>query len=421
MKKRQKIMVMLMCMVLEGILLLNFTGCSVKIQAADLMQNVEANAVEGKPSDDAFLQACADFAVKLFKNSADPEKNSLISPLSVMLALAMTANGADTQTKTEMETLLGGTIPLEDLNGYLYTYVQQLPSEKKYKLEIANSIWFRNDEERLKVNREFLQKNADYYNAAAYQSDFNKQTLADINHWVKDKTDGMIDKIVDEIDPSTVMYLINALVFDAEWDRVYTKGEVINGDFTAQNGAVRSVKMMCSAETKYLRDENAIGFIKNYKDGKYSFAALLPNEKISVGDYIASLSGTRLLSMLSDAEDAHVTVRLPKFTYDYSVGMNDALKKMGMPTAFSGEKADFSKLGSASDGNIYIGDVLHKTFISVDELGTKAGAVTKVEMKVESAMPSGYNVTLDRPFVYAIIDNSTNLPIFLGAALDIGK
>lgn len=130
MKKRQKIMVMLMCMVLEGILLLNFTGCSVKIQAADLMQNVEANAVEGKPSDDAFLQACADFAVKLFKNSADPEKNSLISPLSVMLALAMTANGADTQTKTEMETLLGGTIPLEDLNGYLYTYVQQLPSEK---------------------------------------------------------------------------------------------------------------------------------------------------------------------------------------------------------------------------------------------------------------------------------------------------
>lgn len=421
MKKMRKMTTMLLCMLLGGILALNFTGCSVKIQAEDLMESIDAKPAAEKPADDEFIQASADFAVKLFQKTVDAEKNSLISPLSVMLALAMTANGADTQTRSEMEALLGGTIPLEALNQYLYAYVKNLPTDEKYKLQIANSIWFREDAEMIEVKPEFLQINADYYNAAAYRSAFDEQTVKDINNWVKEKTDGMIDQIVDQIDLSTMMYLINAIVFDAEWETIYHKNDVYSGNFTTYSGKTNSVEMMRSDESKYIRDENATGFVKNYKNGKYSFAALLPNENISIGDYIASLSGADLLSMLSRAEPAAVAAHLPKFTYDSSLFLNGALKAMGMPAAFSGDTADFTRLGNSSAGNLYIGDVLHKTFISVNERGTKAGAVTKVEIKAESAMPSGYVVKLDRPFVYAIIDNSTNLPVFLGAVSDIGK
>lgn len=420
MANQKSIITLILCLLLLGVMLLNMTGCALKVNASDLMEGVSANTVKGKANDDKFIKNSADFAIKLFKKSAAEDKSSLISPLSVMLALAMTANGADTQTKAEMEALLGGDIKLDELNEYLYTYVKNLPSDKKSKLEIANSIWFRNDENRLMVEKDFLQKNADYYGANAYKSPFDAQTLKDINNWVEDKTDGMIDKIIDEINPDAVMYLINAIVFDAEWQNVYNKKDIYTGTFTAYDDTKRSVEMMLSEESKYINDGKATGFIKDYKDKKYSFVALLPNENISIKDYIASLTAEKLLNAIKNSEDVYVTAQLPKFSYDYTVKMNDALKMLGMPTAFKADMADFTKLGKSSRGNIFIGEVLHKTFISVDELGTKAGAVTKVEMRDESAR-LGYTVKLDRPFVYMIIDNTTKLPIFIGNVMDIKK
>ena len=399
----------------------NLAGCATKVQATDLMEGVKANTVTGKAADDAFAQSQMRLAVELFQSSVleSKDKNVLISPLSIQLALAMTANGADGKTLAEMEALLGGEIALEDLNEYLYSYVNSLPSEDKYKLQIANSIWFRDDEGRLQVERDFLQKNADYYGAQAYKAAFDDQTLKDINNWVKNHTDGMIDKILEEIDCDTVMYLINALVFDAEWQRVYDKSDVYKGKFTNIGGTEKQVDMMHSEETVYLQDEYATGFMKPYSGSKYSFAALLPNEGVDIYEYVAGLTGEDLMETLSTPQLGMVMTTLPKFSYEYELTMNDLLKDLGMPTAFSSDDADFSKLGKSSRGNIYIGDVLHKTFISVDELGTKAGAVTKVEMKDESAPMSEWVVNLNHPFVYMIIDNETNLPVFIGTVMDI--
>lgn len=400
----------------------NLTGCATKVQAADLMEGVKANTVTGKVSDDAFAQSQMRLAVELFQSSVleSKDENVLISPLSIQLALAMTANGADGDTKAEMEALLGGEISLEDLNEYLYSYVNNLPSAEKYKLQIANSIWFRDDEGRLQVEKDFLQKNADYYGAQAYKAAFDDQTLKDINNWVKDHTDRMIDSILDQIDEDAVMYLINALVFDAEWQHVYDKSDVYKGKFTNIGGTEKQVDMMHSEETVYLQDENAIGFMKPYSGSKYNFAVLLPNEGVDIYEYIAGLTGEELMETLSTPQLGMVMTTLPKFSYEYELTMNDVLKELGMPSAFSGDTADFSKMAHSSRGNIYIGDVLHKTFISVDELGTKAGAVTKVQMNDESAPMSEWVVTLNRPFVYMIIDNETNLPVFIGTVLDIG-
>lgn len=401
---------------------LNFTGCTVKAQAANLLDGITATKVNERLFDESFIASNADFSLKVFKKSIKENENSLISPLSIMLALAITANGADGQTKKEMEELLGGEIKLDELNEYLYSYVKNLPSDKKYKLKIANSIWFRDDESQLTVEKDFLQTNANYYNAATYKSAFDNQTVNDINNWVKKNTDGMIGKILDEIDQNTVMYLINALVFGAEWDTIYEKQSVKDSIFHAINGSVRSVEMMSSKESQYIDTGKATGFIKNYKDGKYSFVALLPNEDIDINEYIASLTGEDFMLAISNAESATVSAQLPKFSFEYSIKMNDVLSLLGMTTAFDKNSADFSKIGSSANGNIFIGNVIHKTFISVDELGTKAGAVTKVEMNTTSApnMDIKY-VKLDRPFVYAIIDNTTKLPFFIGTVMDIQK
>lgn len=403
---------------LLGSVILGASGCSVKVKAEDLMDGIQPGSTVDKTTDDAFTQAYNNFSVRLFQETIEQKKNTLISPLSVMLALAMTANGADTQTLKEIEAVLGGGMPIEELNQYLYTYVKNLPSEKTAKFQIANSIWFRDDVNRIQVKKDFLQTNADYYRASAYKAPFDQQTVKDINNWVKDKTDGLIKNVLDEIDHDTLMYLINALVFDAEWEEVYRKNDVGDGIFTALNGEKRNVEIMRSKESCYLDDGQATGFVKDYKGRRYSFAALLPNEGIAVEDYIASLSGVGLAKTIREAKEECVDVQMPKFSYDYEVKMNDTLQSLGIVHAFDKSAADFSRIGSSGDGNLYIGGVLHKTYISVDEKGTQAGAATVVSISGESAM-IGHSVKLDRPFVYLIMDNATGLPLFIGSVLDI--
>lgn len=429
-KGSTRITALLAGILLLGAALLGAAGCGITVKAENLMKDIAPGKAEEKTADNAFVQSMANFAVGLFQKTANRQENTLLSPLSVMMALAMTANGADTQTLAEMEQVLGGGMPIEELNKYLYAYGKGLPSEKGARLQLANSIWFREQEELLQVEKEFLQTNADYYQAAAYRSPFDAGTVRDINNWVKKSTDGLIEEILQEIDEDVIMYLVNALAFEAEWQTNYEKNQIFEGNFTAANGEKRAADLMRSKEARYIDDGRATGFIKDYKGGHYSFAALLPNEEVPIEEYIASLSGEGLLAVIKNAEAEGVEAILPKFSYAYTVEMNDALRELGMPTAFDRMWADFSRLGHASDDNtesggadhnLSIGQVLHKTFITVDERGTKAGAATKVEIVSEGVEMLAHTVKLDRPFVYMILENGTGLPIFIGAVMDIGK
>jgi len=420
MKKSKQCIISAITILLLIAILATLTACSlftVSVKADDLMDGISANTVSGKVVNDAFINSTANFSIDLFKKTITKDKNSLISPTSVMLALAMTANGADNETLSQMEKVLGG-IPIKELNEYLFAYVNALPNEKDIKLTIANSIWFRDEKDRLKVEKDFLQKNADYYNAAAYKSTFDDQTVEDINNWTNKNTDGMINAIIDKIDDDDVMYLINAIIFDAEWKEIYENKNIHNGSFTAINGSKQTVDFMNSVEDKYIDDGNATGFIKPYKSG-YSFVALLPDNDIDINEYIKSLTGEKFINYIKNAEGTTISAYLPKFNYEYSIKMNDALIALGMENAFYGEKADFKKLGVSVDGNIYINEVFHKTFITVDERGTKAGAVTKIELTNECSEVGINEVRLDKPFVYAIIDNTTNLPVFIGTVMSI--
>ena len=396
-----------------------FTACGVP-QFDDLMNGITPRGNTGDAAEltDVSDAAVTDFAIHLFKESMEDEENTLISPLSVLVALSMTANGADNETLSQMESVLG--MPIDQLNTWISTYMANLPEEEKYKLSLANSIWF-TDDERFTVNQDFLQTNADYYDADIYRAPFDDDTCKDINKWVKDNTDGMIKNILDQIPQEAVMYLINALAFDAEWQDIYFENQVREGEFTTENGEKRNVDMMYSEENKYLEDKHATGFIKYYKDRKYAFAALLPKEGTTVSEYIVSLDGEHLNELLTNAKSAFVNTSIPKFETEYDVEMSAVLSGMGMPDAFSGATADFSKLGHSTAGNIFINRVLHKTFISVDERGTKAGAATVVEMNDECALiiEDPKQVFLDRPFVYMLIDCETNLPFFIGTMMDV--
>lgn len=413
----KKLYAALVCLLLCTMI---FSGCVETVQAADLMEGITQTQTIGKDADETFIAAQMHFAVELFKKTANREKNSLISPLSVQLALAMTANGASGETLCEMETALGG-IPIETLNKYLYSYVQSLPSEEKCKLQIASSIWFR-DAKGLRVEKNFLQTNADYYGAQAYKSPFNEQTAKDINAWANMHTFGMINKILEKIDPTAMLYLINTVLFDAQWQKPYDEQSIIDGIFNTLSGEKKNVSMMSSVESYYLFDSKAVGFMKNYNDGKYRFAALLPNEDVSLEKYVESLSAETLLTTLETAErNVEVEVKLPKFKYEYKIQMKDALSALGMPLAFNSAAADFFRMGYCDNGKLYVESVLHKTYISVDGMGTRAGAATAVIAAPGSAPIKNepYRVTLNRPFLYLIVDAQTNLPVFIGTVTDI--
>lgn len=400
-------------------LCLLLSGCGTDTPAKhgeDLMENIQPVKAEQPADLSTDSAAIADFGLRLFRQSMEAEKNTLISPLSVLYALSMTANGASGNTLSQMEAVLG--LPVDSLNRWLSGYMTQLSQPDAEKLRLANAIWFK-DDPGLTVEQDFLQTNADYYRAGIYKAPFDETTLADINDYVEQNTDGMVTDILDKIPEDAVMYLVNALSFDAKWADVYQDFQVGEDTFTTQDGRKRTVEMMRSEEYHYLEDENATGFLKYYEDRRYAFAALLPREGITVAEYVQSLDGEALHQMLTHPQEVTVNTAMPKFETAYDVQMNEALMAMGMPDAFDWRLADFSRLGTSEDGYICIGRVLHKTFLSVAEEGTKAGATTAVEMVTEGAMMEEPKVvTLNRPFLYMILDCQTGTPLFMGTLLD---
>lgn len=394
--------------------MLTSTGCG-NTGKVDLMKGIVAGQVEAATDVAQESAAVTDFGVRMLQTGYEEGVNMLISPLSVMCALSMTANGASGDTLSQMEEVLG--LSTEALNTYVHTYLQQLSEDQVLKL--ANSIWFK-EREGFTPNPDFLQINANYYNADIYQAPFDTKTLKAINDWVAENTDDMITNILDQIPEDAVMYLINALAFDARWKEPYKKHQIREATFTTLSGREQTVQMMYSDESRYLEDDYATGFIKYYKNANYAFAAILPNKEISLSEYIQTLTGEHFAELLTNSVNTHVSAAIPKFEAEYDTEMSSLLSEMGMSNAFAPTLADFSRLATAG-GNLYIGRVLHKTYITLTEQGTRAAASTAVEIKEESAMeyPDTKTVHLTRPFLYLLIDTTTNTPFFIGTVQSI--
>ncbi len=391
-------------LILALALLLSLAGCG----AASPENLVTGSGpAPGELSGEA-ADAVAGFSLELLRAvRGGAEGNTLLSPLSALFALGMTANGAGGETLAQMEEVFG--LDRAPLNSALAAVAASMGPQSL----AANSLWI-NDSGDFTPGEDFLAICGEYYDAGVFAEPFDASTLDAINAWVSEHTGGLIDEIIGEIPDDAVLYLVNAMSFDADWETVYREDQVREGVFTAPDGTEQDVDFLYSEESAYLEGEGFTGFMKPYEGGRYAFAALLPEEDSSPEELLAGLDGAGLRALLTSPQSVSVQAAVPRFESGSSAELSETLESMGMEAAFDPGTADFGALGQSGMGNIFINRVLHKTFIAVDERGTRAGAATAVEMLAEGAAAETHFVRLDRPFVYMIADTECGLPLFIG-------
>jgi len=378
-----------------------------------------------KVSEDV-VKANNDLGMKMFSKLAAGEagKNMMISPLSISIAMAMVTNGASDDSVAEMKEVLGfGEMELPEINSQFAQLIASLvEADKDMVLEIADSVWM-DDAFAPAVKQDFVDVLNEFYDAAFFTEDFQDEaTVGKINAWVSEKTHEKIDKIIEEIGPNAVMYLINAIYFKAAWTTSFDKESTYEGSFTLSDGSESKADYMAFAydqEKPELYgyssgwgDENGYSVVRiPYGRDVFAFYGIVPNmdNKTNIDDFITKIAGNGLdtyFSQLTKHEDFEL--RLPKFKFKYEKMLVDVFKELGMQKAFE----EGSLLNIADNPYApFISNIFHKTFVEVNEEGTEAAAVTAVEVGNE-AMPDGFYAT--RPFVFLIRDDRTGSVLFIG-------
>lgn len=383
---------------------------------ANLTANLEPAAVQGETANAAAVtQFGALLVAEAMKLDAE---NPVISSLSAYFALAMAADGAAGDTLAEFGALLG--LSGAELDALCAGLAQALMENAgSTELSIANSAWI-DACEALVVEESWLNAVKAAMGAEAISADLSTQeAVAAINDWVKKNTNGLIPSLREEPYQDDVMLvLLNALYFKAKWQSPFEAEDTREAAFTVAGGTAVQTEFMqdWGCYRDYIESEGVRGTVLPYDDGKTAFLALLPREGTDVRTFAATLDAERIASYLAAAQSgAYMDLLIPKFTAETEFKMNDALKAMGLVQAFDPEKADFTAMGHAGEAPLYIGNVLQKVKLIVDEEGTEAAAVTSVEMAAGCAMPPDkIELRFDRPFAYAVIDLATGVPMFLG-------
>lgn len=361
-------------------------------------------------------EAYADFAVELLRAGRAEGKNTLMSPLSVTLALGMTAMGAEGDTAAEFEQVFG--MDKETLGSYCRALMKDYAElGGSSETNLVNSLWCDPD---LTLNDSFVNTCAENFAAELFHADLqNADTVKEVNKWVKEATRGMIPKVVDRFDDQAVLALINAVYFKNQFLHPFkTPTWEWTIDFQNADGTVSQPQGMSNGERSeiYLSHENGQGVVMPYDDGKLGLLLMLPDEGVSLTDYLSGWDGQTVSGLLNAQTERRVDLRVPKFKAEWSGELSDELIALGLANAFDAGKADFTAMGSSENGPLYIGGVIHKTAFEVNEKGTEAAAVTAVIMEATAAMPQDDLIVLrfDRPFVYGIVDLQTGAPLFLG-------
>ncbi len=353
-----------------------------------------------------------DFGFNLYrevKAGSQSDENLFISPLSVSMALGMTLNGAKGETKDEMrQTLELAGMTQEQINQSYKSFIRLLTRlDLDVSLSIANSIWSR---EGLPVVDDFVSVNRDYFDALVKSLDFNLETAPDsINQWVSENTNGKIDKLIEgAIDPSTIMFLINAIHFKANWTIPFNPDSTIATVFNVNDAETVECDMMRKHDyfnTKYTNLFYALDL--PYGDSSFGMYIILPHEEVGIDAVVASMTNESWNEWTSNLGIVRIELNLPKFKMECTYGLNDVLESLGMPLAFTAG-ADFS--GIVPGGGVWISEVKHKTFVEVNEEGTEAAAVTQVTMT--TSLPPDF--IADRPFMFVIYERSSKTILFIG-------
>jgi serine protease inhibitor len=360
-----------------------------------------------------------EFAFDLFKKTIETsgETNVFVSPLSVSIALGMTWNGANGQTKTEMETTLKMSgLSATDINDYYKIMQTTLPViDPTTKLSLANSIWYRTG---FQVKSNFLQINTNYFNAEVREIDFAQAWAKDtINNWCARKTNNLVKNVLDEIPSNAVMYLINAVYFKGIWRKQFDTKKTFETDFSNEAKQQVKVNMMYQKDTfNYVQDDNAQYLDMPYGNKAFSMTVVLPNEGKTTADILNNLTVDNWKNTLQNMTEQEVDVYMPRFKTSNKFLLNDELKNMGMKLAFE-ESADFTNI---ADDHLLVSRVIHDTYVEVTEEGTEAAAVTAVEI-IKTAMPIIPVFRVNKPFIYIIREKSTGIILFIGKMGNVEK
>ena len=350
------------------------------------------------------------FNMKIIKEVNKGEKNNyLISPYSIEIALNMLRDGTNGNSKKELDNLLGK----RKIN-----YIQ---AEKR--INVANGVFIKDSYKEAVLDDYNKTINKNYNGEIVYDK---LETPKVVNEWVNKQTNGMIPKLTDETDPNLIMMLVNALAIDVDWLSNFECNYTSSEEFTKIDGSKYDVSMMKQAfdeDAKYFKTDDSKGVIlpyKKYGDSELEFIGILPNK--DAYDYVNKLTSEKINDLYDKSKEVKVVLSLPRFSYDYE--MKDSVKKfqkLGVKDVFDESKADLSKMVNAE---AFVGNVIHKTHISLNEKGTKAAAVTAVEIVAKSAPPSGEQpkeISFNKPFVYMIRDKKTKEMLFFGVVYEPEK
>lgn len=362
-------------------------------------------------------------ACNMLKIIASQHSESFIfSPISLEYALAMVNNGAAGETENQIRDVIGfGDRSVKEVNEF-YKYLTEnlLNVDNTVAMNIANAQVFNTaigDES--KYNKDYKNALTGYYNALFEGYDFakdNKKALSAINSWASKQTEGMINPLLDELDPYSATLLMNAIYFKGSWADKFDSSFTRKEDFTKGDGAKTKVDMMNqTSNVSYYFDKNCSAISKTYGNGAFKMTFILPDEGITTAELAKGLDRTALERIIKRKGSEEVIIKIPKFETSFTIELNDMLKSLGMVDAFNPTKADFSSMSSHL--SLYISRVLQKARIKVEEKGTEAAAVTVIDMKVTSALPSPSEPPTfyaTRPFLYAISEISTGAILFMG-------
>jgi len=399
-------------------------------EVAEARSRLERQAPPAVPGDDqqALAQGNADFAMSLYRYLAAKDGDVFVAPISISIALAQVWAGAKGQTADEIAQSLHFTLPAERLHGAFNALDQTLegrgnetvPEGEPFRLSIVNALW---GQAGYPFVQDYLDLLALNYGAGLNLVDFLTNAEAArlaINAWVAAQTNDRIRDLLapGAVDSMTRLVLTNAIYFHAGWFARFGRDLTVLMDFHRLDGSTVPVQMMRMEEPSYVPHavaEQYEAVALPYVGEKVAMLVILPKEG-HFQDIEASLDGARFLAILDSLASEEGTVQLPRFGMEYKTSLTDALRALGMQAAFS-ESADFT--GISPTGELLISDVIHQTFLQVDEDGTEAAGATAVVFGGTSVPPpEPFRMVVDRPFVFAIVDLPTRSILFLGRITD---
>ena len=348
--------------------------------------------------------------------------NVMISPASIMMAFDMVAAGAKGDSLKQLTDLFAaGQGPLTQ-QAYAASLMDKINNSKDVHFTCANAIW--NNETLLgnKVNAEYVDYVKETFLAEYKVTVFDSKTPDEINSWICNHTDKMIEKVVNELDPKTVMVLVNAISFIGKWEQEYEDIQINDGKFIKADGTEQDATFLSDKTRRYFETEKATGFMKTYKGGEYAFLAILPSDKsINANEFAKNFTAEDYEKFINSSTSQYdVYSVMPEFKSDFEIMINDSIRKLGCTDIFDETKADLSGI-AGEPGDLFVSKAIHKTHIEVDRNGTKASAVTVITVETNAAMeePEFKTVNCDRPFVYAIVDVRTMAPVFMGTVNEV--